>query len=208
MKKILMILLCGITGIIVCLNAEKASAQNYSFAFGGFANGVHASYVDSDQVANISDGITDYMVDELMDCPEIELYDTSYRATQARIDEMATQFSLAKMPAEYKEINADYIICGTLSGVGVTMKDNHVLVVDGGSHKVRVDLYVRVFERATGNQIFVATGTGWGESSKFNLGIGGIKLMKFGDKEFSEECYSVAMKAAVKQVAEKIKQAI
>ena len=196
-------LLLNATGMV-----STAGAESYSFSFGGFANRVQATNADSEELQHVSEAITDYFFEELSDCPKMLLYDTTLQASQGRIDEMMIQMDLGQMPVEYREVNSEYVICGWLNNLGVMYSSTKIALFSQRSHKVMVDVAVNIFEAKSGKKVFTATGRGEADSRDLKVGIGGLRLMRFGDKEFSYECYTKALRLAVKQAADKIEKAI
>lgn len=188
------------------LFSSEAGAESYSFAIGGFGNKVNFTNVEGDNVVQVSQSIEDYLFDELQDCPNMELYDITPIASQARADEISLQLDMGQFPTEYKEVSAEYIIGGYLSNMGLTISNFRFAVAGGYSYKITVDIAAKVYERKTGHCIYTATGKGEANSEDFDISVLGLHLMRFGDTEFSAECYDAALKKAVKQVSNKLKQ--
>lgn len=185
-----------------------AAAQSYTFAVAGFGNKVDFTNVEGDAVVQVSQSIVDYLIDELMDCPSMVIYDGTPAAAQARADEVSSQLELGNLPAEYKDIQADYIISGYLSNMGVTFSQCQVLLPGGHSYKVCVDLSVKIYECGTGRCVYTAVGKGEAASEDFDISLLGLHLLRCGDTQFSSECYDAALQKAVKQAADKIKRDI
>lgn len=185
-----------------------AAAQSYTFAVAGFGNKVDFTNVEGDAVVQVSQPIVDYLIDELMDCPSMVIYDGTPAAAQARADEVSSQLELGNLPAEYKDIQADYIISGYLSNIGVTFSLFQMLVPGGHSYNLRVDLAVKIYECSTGRCVYTAVGKGEAASEDFDVSLLGLHLLRCGDTQFSSECYDAALQKAVKQAADKIKRDI
>lgn len=181
-------------------------AASYSFAIGGFGNKVAFTNVSDESVVQVSQSIADYLFDELQDCPAMELYDAVPMSSQARADEISVQIDLGNMPAEYKNVAAEYVIGGYLSNMGLTISNFKLAGVGGFSYKVDVDISIKVYEVSTGRCVYTAVGNGEANSEDFALSPLGIRLMRFGDIEFSAECYDAALQMAVHQAAVKLKK--
>ena len=181
-------------------------AAAYSFAIGGFGNKVAFTNVADESVVQVSQSIADYLFDELQDCPAMELYDAVPMSSQARADEISVQLDLGNMPPEYQSVAAEYVIGGYLSNMGLTLSNFKFAGVGGFSYKVDVDISVKVYEASTGRCVYTAVGNGEANSEDFALAPLGIRLMRFGDIEFSAECYDAALKMAVHQAAAKLKK--
>ena len=71
-----------------------------------------------------------------------------------------------------------------------------------------MDIAVKIYDSRNGRCIYTAVGKGESASEDFDMSLLGLKLMRFGDSQFSGECYDAALQKAVKQVADKIKRDI
>lgn len=180
-------------------------AASYSFAIGGFGNKVAFTNVSDESAVQVSHSIADYLFDELQDCPAMELYDAVPMSSQARADEISVQLDLGNMPPEYKSVEVEYVIGGYLSNMGLTISNFKFAGVGGFSYKVDVDISIKVYEKSTGRCVYTAVGNGEANSEDFALSPLGIHLIRFGDIEFSAECYDAALQNAVHQAAQKLK---
>ena len=185
-----------------------AAAKAYSFAIGGFGNKVNFTNVSGESTVQVSQSIADYLFDELQFCPSMELYDITPLGSQARANEVSLQLDLGNVPPEYKDVQAEYLIGGYLSNMGLTISNFRFMEVGGFSYKITVDITIKVYETATGRCVYTAVGKGEANSADFDISVLGLRLMRFGDIEFSGECYDVALQKAVKQVAGKLKKNI
>ncbi|MBP5200871.1 MAG: hypothetical protein J6Z82_09530 [Schwartzia sp.] len=93
-----------------------------------------------------------------------------------------------------------WLLSGALTDIGVSesKRPGSTAVV------VRVGISIRVMDAAKGEQVFVATGVGESAAKKYEVGLFGVHLLRFGDREFSEECLHEAIQKAVQELAEKI----
>ncbi len=93
-----------------------------------------------------------------------------------------------------------WILEGTLTDLGVatSKRPGSTALV------VKTSLSLRVRDADTGEQVFVATGSGESAAKKYEVGLFGVHLLKLGDQEFTEECLYEAMQKAVEEIAEKI----
>lgn len=57
-----------------------------------------------------------------------------------------------------------------------------------------MDIALKVYEVATGRCVYTAVGKGEANSADFDISVLGLHLMRFGDTEFSGECYDAALK--------------
>lgn len=201
-------ILCLMAACMTWFFPSGAAAQGYSFVMGGFGNKVAFTNAEGEGVVQVSQSISDYLFDELAGCSAIELYDATPVTTQARADEVAVQLELGSMPPEFKNVSADYIISGYLSNIGITYSEFFALIPGGRSYKLRVDIAVKIYDSSNGRCIYTAVGKGEAASEDFDMSLLGLKLMHFGDSQFSGECYDAALQKAVKQVADKIKRDI
>lgn len=201
-------ILCLMAACMTWFFPSGAAAQSYSFVMGGFGNKVAFTNAEGEGVVQVSQSISDYLFDELAGCSAIELYDATPVTTQARADEVAVQLELGSMPPEFKNVSADYIISGYLSNIGITYSEFFALIPGGCSYKLRVDIAVKIYDSSNGRCIYTAVGKGEAASEDFDMSLLGLKLMHFGDSQFSGECYDAALQKAVKQVADKIKRDI
>ena len=201
-------ILCLMAACMTWFFPSGAAAQSYSFVMGGFGNKVAFTNAEGEGVVQVSQSISDYLFDELAGCSAIELYDATPVTTQARADEVAVQLELGSMPPEFKNVSADYIISGYLSNIGITYSEFFALIPGGCSYKLRVDIAVKRYDSSNGRCIYTAVGKGEAASEDFDMSLLGLKLMHFGDSQFSGECYDAALQKAVKQVADKIKRDI
>lgn len=190
------------------LFSSEAAAESYSFAIGGFGNKVKFTNASGDSTVQVSQSIGDYLFDELQFCPSMELYDVTPLGSQARADEVSLQLDLGSVPPEYKDVQAEYLISGYLSNMGLTLSNCRFIAVGGFSYKITVDITLKVYEMDTGRCVYTAVGKGEANSADFDISVLGLHLMRFGDTEFSGECYDAALKKAVKQAAEKMKKDI
>lgn len=185
-----------------------ADAKGYTFAVAGFGSKVNVTNAEGDAVVQVSQSISDYLIDELIDCPSMTIYDSTPAAAQARADEVAAQLALGCVPPELKAAKADYIISGYLSNMGIMLSECRFLVPGGRSYKLCLNLSVKIYESSTGRCVYTAVGNGEAASEDFDISLLGLRLMRYGDTQFSGECYDAALKKAVKQVADKIKRDI
>lgn len=199
---------CLLSACLLVLFPAGVSAQSYSFVIGGFGNKVDFTNAEGDSVVQVSQSISDYLFDELISCPSMVLYDAEPVTTQARADEVAVQLALGNMPPEFKNVSADYIISGYLSNIGITYSQFFALIPGGRSYKLRVDIAIKIYDSSNGRCVYTATGKGETASEDFDMSLLGLKLMRFGDAQFSGECYDAALQKAVKQAADKIKRDI
>lgn len=194
--------------LMVFFPAGTEAAQSYSFVIGGFGNKVDFTNAEGDSVVQVSQSISDYLFDELISCPSMVLYDAEHVTTQARADEVAVQLALGNMPPEFGNVGADYIISGYLSNIGITYSQFFALIPGGRSYKLRVDIAIKIYDSSNGRCIYTATGKGEAASEDFDISLLGLKLMRFGESQFSGECYDAALQKAVRQAADKIKRDI
>ena len=145
--------------------------------------------------------VDEYLMEELAGA-DIELIDVSLDTSRARIDEQLMQMDLGAFPPEIETAHPDYVIYGYLTNLGVALSKRP----GSSAHVVRADLSARVIETATGKQVFTATGTGESAAKSYSVGVGGVKLLRFGTKEFTEECLHEALLKATHQIAEKLKK--
>lgn len=199
---------CLLAAWLTVFFPSGAAAQSYSFVVGGFGNKVAFTNAEGEGVVQVSQSVSDYLFDELAGHPSIELFDATPVTTQARADEVAVQLELGSMPPEFKNVSADYIISGYLSNIGITYSQFFALIPGGRSYKLRVDIAVKIYDSSNGRCIYTAVGKGESASEDFDMSLLGLKLMRFGDSQFSGECYDAALQKAVKQVADKIKRDI
>lgn len=185
-----------------------ADAKGYTFAVAGFGSKADVTNAEGDAVVQVSQSISDYLIDELIDCPSMTIYDSTSAAAQARADEVAAQLELGRVPPELKAVKADYIISGYLSNMGIMLSECRVLVPGGRSYKLCLNLSVKIYESSTGRCVYTAVGNGESASEDFDISLLGLRLMRCGDTQFSGECYDAALKKAVKQAADKIKRDI
>lgn len=185
-----------------------ADAKGYTFAVVGFGSKVDVTNAEGDAVVQVSQSISDYLIDELIDCPLMTIYDSTSAAAQARADEVAAQLELGRVPPELKAVKADYIISGYLSNMGIMFSECRFLVPGGRSYKLCLNLSVKIYESSTGRCVYTAVGNGESASEDFDISLLGLRLMRYGDTQFSGECYDAALKKAVKQAADKIKRDI
>lgn len=190
---------------MLLLLPHSAYAESYSFVIGGFGSKVAFTNVSDESVVQVSQSIEDYLFEELQDCPAMELYDAVPMTSQARADEISVQLDQGNMPPEYKGVDAEYVIGGYLTNMGLTISNFKFVGVGGFSYKVDVDISVKIYEKSTGRCVYTAVGNGEANSEDFDVSLLGLRLMRFGDIEFSGECYDAALRKAVHQAAKKLK---
>lgn len=185
--------------VLLCPAAASANALPV-FCVTAFASRVPVTNLSNEQIEEFHI-VDEYLMDELSEA-NIALIDVSLDTTRARIDEQMTQMELGTFPPEIECLHPDYVIYGYLTNLGVALS----MRPGSSAQVVRADLSARVIETATGKQVFTATGTGESAAKSYSAGIGGMKLLRFGTKEFTEECLHEALLKATHQIAEKLKK--
>lgn len=203
-KICVLVLMCMIVSALVSPRADA-----YTFAYAGLYNRVEITSVDEDKVERNVDVATEEFVAEISDPRKnIEAIDSTPDVTMARYDEMKFQLQSGEQPVEFKEIDADYIIYGSVDFIATGSSSQGFIGVKGQSDTLRVDMSLKIIEKSTGKQVFVATGRG--EEQMKGMGFGGSrsKLVKYGANSFSLETYHRAVEKAMMQMADKIKKNI
>ena len=145
--------------------------------------------------------VEDYLMEELAGA-DVELIDVTLDTTRARLDEQMMGLELGAVPPEVEEVHPDYVVYGYLTNLGVAQSRRP----GSNAYVVRADLSARILETATGKQVFTATGTGESSAKSYEAGVAGLKLLRFGTREFTEECLHEALEKAAHQIAEKIRK--
>lgn len=185
--------------LLLCPVAASANELPV-FCVTTFASRVPITNLSNEQIEEFHI-VDEYLMEELASA-NIELIDISLDTTRARLDEQMMQMEVGTFPPEIENVNPDYVIYGYLTNLGVALSKRP----GSSAYVVRADLSARVIETATGKQVFTATGTGESTAKSYSVGIGGIKLLRFGTKEFTEECLHEALLKATHQIAEKLKK--
>ena len=130
---------------------------------------------------------------------DIDLIDISPEAFQTRVDETYLQkLDLGQTADAAEDFSTlpDYLIYGYLTNFTV-IRGEHAI---SKNFQVRADLSVRILDRQTGRTVFVATGTGKGNSRVTRLG----HIFRVGAEEISDECLDEALEQATTEIAKKI----
>lgn len=189
------------------LTSSRADA--YTFAYAGLYNRVEVTSVDDDVVERHVDVATEEFVAEIADPRKnIEAIDSTPDVTLARYNEMKFQLQTGDQPVEFKEIDADYIIYGSVDFIATGNSSQGLLFIKGQSDTLRVDMSLKIIEKATGKQVFTATGRGEEQMKGMSFGGARSKLVKYGTNSFSLETYHKAVEKAMMQMADKIKKKI
>lgn len=190
-----------------CMFLPKADA--YTFAYAGLYNRVEVTSVDDDKVERNVDVATEEFVSEIADPRKnIEAIDSTPDVTLQRYNEMKFQLQSGIQPVEFKEIDADYIIYGSVDFIATGNSKQGLIGLNGSSDTLRVDMSLKIIEKKTGKQVFTATGRGEEQMKGMSLGGARSKLVKYGANSFSLEAYHKAVEKAMLQMAEKIKKNI
>lgn len=193
-------LLCVCT-MFLCM-AFSAKAEAYTFGYAGLYNKVEITSMDDDTIVRNVEAGTEEFVTELADLSKgIEILDSTPSVTLQRYNEMRFQLAMDIVPAEFKEIDAEYIIYGSVTSVGKGNSTQGLIGINGASDTVRVDMSVRIIENKTGKIVFTATGRGEGQSKSMNF-------VKSGNNKIPLEAYYQAVSKAMIQAAEKIHNGI
>ena len=194
MSKIIVFL----TLLLLC-PVEASASELPVFCVTAFASRVPITNLSNEQIEEFHI-VDEYLMEELSGA-NIELIDVSLDTSKARLDEQMMQMEIGIFPPEIENVNPDYVIYGYLTNLGVALSKRP----GSSAYVVRADLSARVIATATGTQVFTATGTGESAAKSYSVGIGGLKLLRFGTKEFTEECLHEALLKATHQIAEKLK---
>ena len=135
----------------------------------------------------------DYLLDEMVK-RGFSFVDKTEDTTQKRRDEAALN------GRTLKDAEPRYLLAGTLTDLGISESKRP----GSAATIVRAGLSVRVIDVKTGESVFVATGTGESAAKRYEVGVFGVHLLRFGTQEFSEECLYEAMQKAVRELAEKL----
>lgn len=137
----------------------------------------------------------DYLLDEMMK-RGFSFVDKTKTTEQNRQNESSLS------GRALKDENPRYRLEGTLTDLGVAESKR-----PGSTAKiVRAGLTVRVIDTKTGESVFVATGTGESAAKRYEAGVFGVHILRFGTQEFSEECLYEAMQKAVRELAKKLEK--
>ncbi len=171
---------------------ETARLQEKLFALSPFTSRVRITNMSGEEAASYAVA-EDYLLDELAK-RGLSFVDWAEGTRTARQGEARTSGS------RMSDAEPHYLLAGALNDLGVSesKRPGSTAVV------VRVGLSVRVMDDTTGEQVFVATGVGEAAAKKYEVGLFGVHLLRFGDQEFSEECLHEAILKAVQELAEKI----
>ena len=163
------------------------------FAISPFTSRVRITNMSGEEASSSYAVAEDYLLEELAK-RGLAFVDLSAATSAARQNEARTGGS------RLSDEKPRWLLAGALTNLGVSesKRPGSTAVV------VRLGLSVRVQDASTGEQVFVATGVGESAAKKYEIGLFGIHLLRFGDQEFSEECLHEAIQKAVKELAEKI----
>lgn len=194
---------------ILFLAGVSSKADAYTFAYTGLYNRVEITSVDDDKVERNVDVATEEFVSEISDPRKnIEAIDLTPDVTLQRYNEMKFQLQSGQQPVEFKEIDADYIIYGSVDFIATGNSKQGIIGINGSSDTLRVDMSLKIIEQKTGKQVFAATGRGEEQMKGMAMGGSRSKLVKYGTNSFSLETYHKAVEKAMMQMAEKIKKNI
>ncbi|MBR1759866.1 MAG: hypothetical protein IJ812_03150 [Schwartzia sp.] len=171
---------------------ETVAPRKELFAVPPFTSRVRITNLAGEETA--AHGIAgDYLLDELAQ-RGLSFVDGAAGTRAAR----KTEAAAGGRPLA--DVQPRWLLAGALTDLGVSesKRPGSTALV------VRVGLSVRVLDAATGGQVFVATGVGESAAKQYEAGLFGVHLLRFGTREFSEECLFEAMQKAVREIAEKI----
>ena len=171
---------------------QTAAPRQALFALSPFTSRIRITNLSGEATASY--GIAgDYLLDELAQ-RGLSFVDGAEGTRAARTTE-------AKIGGRrLADAKPRWLLAGALTDLGVSESKRP----GSTAAVVRVGLSVRVLDAATGEQAFVATGVGESAAKKYEVGLFGVHLLRFGTQEFSEECLFEAMQKAVREIAEKI----
>ena len=202
MKAICKLLASFLTALLLLPAASAHAESRPVFCPTDFASRVMIANLSDEQIESFHI-VDDYLAEMLSDA-DVTLIDITLDTTRARLDEQMTAMERGVFPPNIAAVRPDYVIYGYLTNLGVAVSKR-----PGSSVTVvRADLSARVIETATGKQVFTATGSGESAAKSCAIGVGPLKLLRFGTKEFSEECLHEALFKATRQIADKIKAAL
>ncbi|MBQ9377020.1 MAG: hypothetical protein IJU05_04370 [Schwartzia sp.] len=185
---------------LLAVPCAAAAGERPVFCVTDFVSRVAVTNLSGEQVETFH-AVNDYFIEELSDA-DIELIDVTLDTTRARLDEQMLGLARGTVPPELAAVHPDYVIYGFLTNLGVAQS----VRPGSNAYVVRADLSARVIEAATGRQVFTATGTGEASAKSYEVSVAGLRLLRFGTREFTEECLHEALGKATHQIAEKLKE--
>ncbi|MBR1552853.1 MAG: hypothetical protein IJ631_02425, partial [Schwartzia sp.] len=182
MSKLLLLL-----SLLLIFPASVSADAPPVFCVAAFASRVPITNLSDEQIEEFHI-VDEYLMYELSEA-NLTLIDVSLDTSRARASEQLTQMERGALPPEIESVHPDYIIYGYLTNLGVALSKRP----DSNAYVVRADLSARVIDAATGKQVFTATGTGESSAKSYAVDLVGVKLLRFGTKEFTEECLHEAL---------------
>ena len=139
------------------------------------------------------------LVELLVTPGKVEMVDFGNEfATEAMNEQIIMQQLGANQITQTNYAACNYIMFMYLTNCNEVIEDKIVKK----SNAVKVDLSVRIIEKATGKCVFVATGSGVAKAKDYRA----LGLLKFKTFECPEEQFYEATKAATHEIALKIKE--